>query len=576
MARNDIYFSDNTPKTIDELFQYKKLGTLSATADAEIRRISNISTEGFSEADVREEIINPILRVLGYQKGSYSSVDREKHLKFLSASKYVDYSLKLFEQSHWLVEAKKPKGSRRKFPDKDILQALQYAVHPEIDAALLVLSDGNLFEVFDREFNLSEPILSFKREDLPSRFQDLRLLLEPWQSWFFQKRRLLRRASRILDKEVNITRAEELSAAFDQLLSKSRQKIWQNTRENISSEKGRDTWVRHLESCDIFEAVEARYFDHFKTGSDYTALSKNVIKNFDKNPYQVVNRIFPRVARDANIEFWGSALSFMLHAEKDGRDFKYFPPWLAEEAGYAQNLEAALKRLIHHCLTGFEDEPDRQIMMLLASACRRLAKMAVKLIPSVSENSKISNILSRFRRDELDWLQIISSEAHENLDAYYKAEFMIPAKMIKKFAGDSFKTSTAKKYLIDTWKTELAGLREFPDYPRLRAEQSDGEVHPTECMQVTYDYLGHLTLCLIEKFPKWKSYVLSNHANEIAFQSAQGLSKAQEFAGELDLAPMRPKQVRELATKRFFLGQKEIHKALIDGYGVHDRIFSAK
>ena len=32
-------------------------------------------------------------------------------------------------------------------------------------------------------------------------------------------------------------------------------------------------------------------------------------------------------------------------------------------------------------------------------------------------------------------------------------------------------------------------------------------------------------------------------------------------------------RVQELATKRFFLGKKEIHQRLIDGYGIHDRIF---
>jgi len=514
-----------------------------------------------------------MLRVLGYQKGSYSSVDREKHLKFLNTSKFVDYSLKLFEQNHWLVEAKKPKLNRRKFPDSDILQALQYAVHPEIDAALIVLSDGNLFEVFDREFDLTKPILSFHRDDLLDNFRAVRLLLEPWQSWFFQKRRLLKKAKRILQSEVNITRAEELSRAFDRLVADSRQRIWQNTRENIDSRKDGASWVQHLKQCDVFEAIEVRFFDPHKTEAEYIALSENLIQEFDRSPFSIINRVFPRVARDANMNFWGSAFYFMLYAEREGRDFQYFPPWLAVDSDYADNLELALQQLIHHCLTGFEESSDRQIMMLLAAAVRRLSKLAVKIVPTVSDQSKIANILSRLQRDELNWSQVASSEIHENLNIYANAELMVPARLAKELSGEKFKTATAKKHLIDTWKAELSALRQFPDYPKFRQEQTDGEIHPTECVQVTYDFLGHLALCLIDSFPKWKQYVLEHHQQEIAFQAAQGLFKAQEFAKELGQNPMPIDEVRELATKRFLLGHKEIHQNLIDGYGIHDRVF---
>ena len=331
------------PKSLEDLLQHKQVSPLSETQKSEIERISALDTTEYSEADVREEIITPVLRMLGYQKGAYSSVDREKHLKFLGTSRYVDYSLKLFEQNHWLVEAKKPTRNRRKFPNKDILQALQYAVHPEIDAALLVLCDGNLFSVFDREFNLSQPILTFNKSELAINFSSLQILLEPWQSWFFQKRRLLKKAKRLLDTEVNITRAEELSAAFDRLVSESRQTIWQNTRDYISSKDNADDWRYHLETCDIFQAVEVHFFDPYKTKIDHTALAANVLGQFDKSPYPVVNRIFPKTARDANMSFWGAALYFMLHAHQEGRNFEYFPSWLAVKGDYAENLEKALE-----------------------------------------------------------------------------------------------------------------------------------------------------------------------------------------------------------------------------------------
>jgi hypothetical protein len=38
-------------------------------------------------------------------------------------------------------------------------QAIEYAVHPNINAALVVLYDGIIVEIFDQEVSVTEPIL---------------------------------------------------------------------------------------------------------------------------------------------------------------------------------------------------------------------------------------------------------------------------------------------------------------------------------------------------------------------------------------------------------------------------------
>ena len=48
----------------------------------------------------------------------------------------------------WLIEAKKPKVTSLKFSIVDIRQAIGYSVHPEINAALVVLCDGRKYAVF--------------------------------------------------------------------------------------------------------------------------------------------------------------------------------------------------------------------------------------------------------------------------------------------------------------------------------------------------------------------------------------------------------------------------------------------
>ncbi|MDD2594110.1 MAG: hypothetical protein PHT45_07205, partial [Bacteroidales bacterium] len=86
----------NTLDTIEKLLTHKRLDPLNNEDLKELNTIQQLNVVGFSEADVREEIINPILKILGYRKGQYFSVDREKHLSFLGKkSKYIDYNLTL-------------------------------------------------------------------------------------------------------------------------------------------------------------------------------------------------------------------------------------------------------------------------------------------------------------------------------------------------------------------------------------------------------------------------------------------------------------------------------------------------
>jgi hypothetical protein len=108
-------------------------------------------------------------------------------------------------ENFWLIEAKRPSPGRTKFGYADLAQAVEYAIHPDINAALVALCDGSLTEVFDREVSLTEPVLRVEQRDLVRDFDKLRVLLEPIQAWFFQKRRVVRLIDKVFDKEFNPT-----------------------------------------------------------------------------------------------------------------------------------------------------------------------------------------------------------------------------------------------------------------------------------------------------------------------------------------------------------------------------------
>uniref|UniRef100_UPI00117862E9 type I restriction enzyme HsdR N-terminal domain-containing protein n=1 Tax=Crenothrix polyspora TaxID=360316 RepID=UPI00117862E9 len=187
---NSLDLNSNT------LLLNKKLSSLSEPDLVELKRIEGLDVTNFSEQDVREEIINQLLRILGYKKNQDYSVDREKHIRFLGkTNRYIDYNLTLWEKNFWIIEAKKPikkaNSNKSHFTYKELSQVVEYAIHPDINAALVVLCDGVEIEVFDREQNVEEPLLRVSIKNLSKEFDKLRNLLCPLHVWFFYKRRVI-------------------------------------------------------------------------------------------------------------------------------------------------------------------------------------------------------------------------------------------------------------------------------------------------------------------------------------------------------------------------------------------------
>jgi hypothetical protein len=95
------------------------------------------------------------------------------------AIKFPDYKFHLWRENFWLIEAKRPLAGGIKFGYDDLAQAVEYGIHPEINAALIVLCDGLITEIFDREVSLIKPVLHVEKCNLARDFDKLRLLLEP-------------------------------------------------------------------------------------------------------------------------------------------------------------------------------------------------------------------------------------------------------------------------------------------------------------------------------------------------------------------------------------------------------------
>src|SRR5262245_61612627 len=113
--------------------------------------------ERLNETDVREEVIAPLLKSLGYQSGTQNDIIREQNLRyprvFLGRKKgndpplrgKADYILEVQGRLRWVVEAKPPSSP---LGLEEIEQAWTYASHPEIRALYFVVCNGRSLSVY--------------------------------------------------------------------------------------------------------------------------------------------------------------------------------------------------------------------------------------------------------------------------------------------------------------------------------------------------------------------------------------------------------------------------------------------
>jgi len=138
--------------------------------------------EDFKEDSVREIVILPILKELGYGQ---ENIQRSKnllhpYLKVGSNRKKItlipDYLLKVGNNYAWVLDAKAP--NQKIVNDENVEQVYSYAIHPEIRTTFFALCNGKEFSVY-RTNSTNVPVLFFNLEEFDIYFPTLKKLLSP-------------------------------------------------------------------------------------------------------------------------------------------------------------------------------------------------------------------------------------------------------------------------------------------------------------------------------------------------------------------------------------------------------------
>ncbi|GGE74277.1 type I restriction enzyme HsdR N-terminal domain-containing protein [Shewanella carassii] len=132
----------------------------------------------FKEDSVREELIIPIIKSLGYSATGDAKIVRSRPLihpyvaigsQQRKISIIPDYLFLADGKPLWILDAKSPNEDITK--SKHVEQAYSYAIHPEVRAEMYALCNGHEFVLYEvRKF---EPVLHFKLQEIHTVWESL-------------------------------------------------------------------------------------------------------------------------------------------------------------------------------------------------------------------------------------------------------------------------------------------------------------------------------------------------------------------------------------------------------------------
>lgn len=143
-----------------------------------------LNSTDFKEDSVREEIIQPILKKLGYSASGENKILRSKVVShpFVQVgsgqrqiNSFPDYLFQIDDKYAWVLDAKSPDEEIKS--GENVEQVYFYAIHPEIRVNFFALCNGKEFILFEKENE--KPLLYFHVSEIDRHWKKLLKLLSP-------------------------------------------------------------------------------------------------------------------------------------------------------------------------------------------------------------------------------------------------------------------------------------------------------------------------------------------------------------------------------------------------------------
>lgn len=198
--------------------------------DLVLSRLRSVDWSNKPEAKICSELITPVLVLLGYGEHTLHNVAEQqtytlKDPTMMKGHRQVrlDYEPRVYETGLWVMEAK---GTNKQVTKAALGQARDYAIHPEVRAALVVTVDRAGFRVFDPwDEHWEEPLLTVPPNEVADRIEELRAVLGVDRVGDFVRKRHLDHLRRALSASLEFGVLQDAEKEFRELIDDARKAI---------------------------------------------------------------------------------------------------------------------------------------------------------------------------------------------------------------------------------------------------------------------------------------------------------------------------------------------------------------
>lgn len=434
-------------------------GSIGSVDEWERRELDRLAAYSFidrSEADIRGDWIEPLLRLLGYGLGTHHPVKREHSFELREPTRMlgstrirVDFEPTVFERRLWILEAKRPSGDDL-FAADHLGQAWSYATHPEIDVPLMALCDGTRIGVFDvTRVQWDSPVLEMRQSALPARFGELQKVLGARQVAESIRTRQLRHLRGALEAQLDLGALERTLNDVRQIVDAARSVVIAR-REQIRAD-ARAAADAAAKAALIASGSwgEAQRLN-VPLGLNWVAMER-LADSIRRQPLNARIEEFDRIEDAIGERAWFNVRVARMAAAV----------LLSQEEGCGDHCQRAAREALEDIASGFASDP------LLAAAYqlqRRLGPLGWRLA-SLAEDGVTQAAATLAERVDLEeWLRLDGERGLGAPDQYWRMAQFAPVRLLNRVAP--WTVPTIEKLTAET-DSALAALelRSLPHRP---------------------------------------------------------------------------------------------------------------
>lgn len=376
---------------------------LTESEKTELSRLSRLNFSTYTEADVREEFLVELLKLLGYRKGLDYSVSREESFRlnplFLSVGSNrikLDYLCSLRKQYFWIIDAKegrcKDPNNPPQIDERSIAQTHFYSLHHEINCPYFIVSNGwytNLYSRNDLDDNLT-PLLSIRNTEMAHLFLELDGYVGATQLLPKVKEGLLDQIKKVFAAEIRVERLDEFVDAVHDKASKARSQVEKAAVEAYQKNAEQNEPFKALETEDISLSVYSVFQNlrkRFELDRVAGILSRRIIANhhdFQFKEYFFFSRLMLEQPYPVNFWYYPSVLHFLFRANREGITTVYYGQ---------RTIQDMLTEWIDLCLFHLSKRKVLRYLWACEVLYAKIIKQSVLLFPTIRKG--ISDLLDK-------------------------------------------------------------------------------------------------------------------------------------------------------------------------------------